>query len=281
MSDATARDTILRLFHEGGPRKPEGALSFRTILEALSSEYAKGTVSARLSELVQEGILEKGERGTYRLVYADEKLPQSLQDLSALFAKQLTQGALHLTVLWDATPFLAAREDGTLAPVHVVETTRFTGGGTARMLMDHWESKPVPHIQEFADRDTLIEAVVGELQLPAPKGARQILVGPAEGRYAATVLHRTGMRLATSERVLVDFLGLREPSAVEVVRLRLTSASADLDPDRLFAAAQERDLLPSLFAVLNQLRGVLPKRLEKGYVQRLSGGARALVQERD
>jgi hypothetical protein len=281
MSGSTARDTILRLFYEEDPRKPKDALSFRTILDALSPEYTKGTVSARLSELVQQGILQNDQRGMYRIVYADGKIPRPLLDIWTLLARQVPQRALHQTVLWDATPFLAAREDGALAPIHVVETARFTGGATARMLMDHWEAKPLPHIQEFIDRDTLIEAVVGNLHVPAPTGARQVLVGPAKGRYAATVLDRTGIRLATTERVLVDFLDLKEPSVADVVRLRFTSASADLDPDRLFAAAQERDLLPSLFAVLNQLRGALPKRLEEGYARRLSGAARALVEERD
>lgn len=281
MPAATARDTVLRLFHEASPRKPKDALTFRTILDALSPQYTKGTVSGRLSELVQAGILEKDDRGKYRLAYAEDKISESLKDLSTLLAKQLPQRALHQTVLWDATPFLAAREDGVLVPIHVVETARFTGGGTARTLADHWESEPSPHIQEFADRDTLLEAIVGELQIPAPRGARQVLVGPVEGHYAGTVLHRTGIRLATPERVLVDFLGLGEPYVADVVRLRLTSANADVRPDRLFVAAQERGLLPSLFAVLNQFRGALPARLAEGYARRLSGAARALVGEPD
>ncbi|MGQ0534960.1 MAG: hypothetical protein ACT4PT_02690 [Methanobacteriota archaeon] len=281
MPGVNARERILRLFHEMGPRKPEDALSFRSIRVALSPDYTKGTVSARLSELVQEGILEKDERGKYRLAYADGAMPRPLRDLSALLAEQLPRRALHQTVLWDATPFLAAREDGTLAAVHVLETARFTGGSTARMLTDHWASKPVPHIQEFADRDTVLDAVVGELQVPAPRGARQVLVGPAEGRYAGTVLDRTGLRLATPERIVVDFLELSEPSMVDAVRLRLTSQATNIDPDRLFAAAKERDLLPSLFAVLNQLRGALPRELEESYARKLSGSARAIVEGRD
>lgn len=280
MAPSTARSRILQLFRQGRPRDPEDPLSFDSILEALAPQYTKGTISARLSELVDEGVLERTGRGKYQLVYAQEAVPGDLADLVGLLVEELPERTRNGTVVWDATPVLADSEDGIMAPVHVVETERFTGGSTARMLVDHWPEDPVPHIQEFGDRPTLVEAAFGDPPVNAPPDKRKILVGPAEGLYASTALHPDGVRLATPERVLADVLRLRDPALGEVIRTRLTSTSSPVEPDRLFATADERGLLPDLFAVLSRLRDRLPEDLASGYNERLHGAARSATEDR-
>ncbi len=280
MALSTARTQILHLLQHGAPRDPEEAMTFNTILEALSPEYTKGTVSARLSELVDEGILERAGRGAYRLAYTTEALPDALEDLVNLLGERLPERTRHGTVLWDATPVLADREDGVMNPVQVLETEHFTGGSTARMLLDYWPTDPIPHVEEFGDRITLLEAVFGTAPTNAPPNARRVLVGPASGLYAATMLHPEGIRIATPERILADALGQADPNAGEIARVRLTSPHVQLDPDRLFAAASERGLLPDVFAVLSRLSDRLPSKLRTAYTQRLHGAARAAMEDR-
>lgn len=278
MSASTARAMVLQLFREAGPRQPEDPISFSTVMDALSSQYSKGTISARLSELVDEGILERSGRGTYRLVYTREPIPDALADLIELLTDQLPERTLQGTVVWDATPVLADSEDGVVAPVQVLETERATGGSTARMLLDRWPTGDIPHVEEFADRTTLLEAALGGAPVNAPAGRRRILIGPAEGLYAATQLRQEGIRMASRERILTDLLWLEDPTAGEIAQLRLTSPSVDLDPGGLFAAAGERGLLPDLFAVLVSLRERLPGALQVAYDDRLSGAARAAAE---
>lgn len=276
---ATARATILRLFQQGAPRDPGDPISFATILEALSPEYSKGTVSARLSELVDEGILLRDARGTYRLAYTEEPIPDALAGLADLLADRFPQGKRQGAVLWDATAVLADSEDGVMAPVHVLETESFTGGSTARMLLDNWPGDETPYVEEFSDRITLLEAALGSAPVNASPSQRRFLIGPAEGNYASTQLHPQGIRLATPERILADLLGQDDPALGDIARVRLTSPHASIDPDRLFAAAGERDLLPDLFALLGQLQGRLPEALEEAYSRRLHGATRSAMED--
>lgn len=275
MAGPIARTMILRLFQQGAPRDPEEPISFATILEALSSQYSKGTISARLSELVDEGILERSGRGDYRLVYTQASIPPRLVDLVDLLADQLPERTLHGTVVWDATPVLADTEDGVMASIQVLETERFTGGSTARMLLDHWTGEEVPHVEEFPDRDALLDEVIAGGPTNAPVGKPRVLVGPAEGLYAGTMLRPEGIRLASPERILADLLWLDDATAGDIARTRLTAPSADIDPAHLFAAADERNILPDLFAVLSSLRDRLPTELGRAYNERLHGAARA------
>ncbi len=265
---------ILRLFQEAGPRGPEDPISFGTILDALSSRYTKGTISARLSELVDEGILERSGRGSYRLVYTREPIPDALGELVDLLTHELPERTLQGTVAWDATPVLADSENGVMAPVQVLETERATGGATARMLLDRWPGGDIPHVKEFADRASLLEAALGGAPVNAPAGRRRILIGPAEGLYAATRLREEGIRLASPARILADLLCLEDPTAGEIAQVRITSPNANLDPTGLFAAAEERGILPDLFAVLASLRERLPEGLRTAYTGRLHGAAR-------
>lgn len=278
MSAKTARSMILRLFRQGSPREPDEPISFATILDALPPRYGKGTVSARLSELVDEGILERIGRGDYRLAYTDEPIPEGLRELIDLLTEELPERTLHGTIVWDATPVLADSEDGVMAPTRVLETERFTAGSSARMLIDRWPSEPVPHIEEFSDRDMLIDATLGGQPTNAPASKPRILIGPAQGLYAATRLLPEGIRLASPERILIDLLSLEDPSAGDIARIRLTSPTASLDPMRLFATAEERNILPDLFAVLNAQSERLPDDLNQAYNDRLHGAARAATE---
>lgn len=270
---------ILRLFQQSGPRNPQDTISFATILEALSPQYSKGTVSARLSELVDEGLLLRDARGKYRLAYSEEEIPDTLTDLVALLTNQLSEGKLHATILWDATAVLADSEDGIMAPIHVLETESFTGGSTARMLLDHWPGEDTPYVEEFGDRDTLLETALGTAPVNAAPDQQKVLIGPAEGKYASTQLHPQGIRLATPERILGDLLGQDDPTLGDIARVRLTSPHATIDPDRLFAAAEERDLLPDLFALLGQLRDRVPAPLGDAYNRRLHGATRSAMED--
>lgn len=276
MKDPRARDQLLRQFNVERAGTP---ISFRTFLDTFSPQFSKGTISARLSELVQEGVLAKDSRGKYALALDRERVSPNLRDLTAVLTRMLPPEALQSTILWDATPFLRDREDGVLAPVLVVETTRRATGSTARMLIDRWPSKTIPHIEEFADRDTLLEAVFGSLELQAPRSAHLVLVGPSEGKFAATLLRPEGFRVASPERILADLLDQRDPGLAAVARLRLTSPRVSLSASRLLAAAKERDLLPSVFAILTQLRSGLSPELRAGFLQRLKGAAKAILEE--
>lgn len=278
MVASSARQDILRLLSEAGPRAPGDPVSFATLRSALS-RHPKGTLSARLSELVAEGLLTKDRRARYRLARSDEKPPETLRALAALLKERQSDRALMQTVIWEATPFLRTFEDGQGAPVLVVETPRFTGGATADLIREHGKAPLAQFVQEFSDRQTLLEAVMGNLRLPASKGATRILVGPCEGKLAATTLTRGGFRIARAERILADFLAFGDPNAAEPIRMRLTSPSANLNPDSLFAAARERDILPSLFVVANELRASLPPRLRESFAEKLRLPARSLVED--
>lgn len=280
MGASTARTEILRLFRHAGPRDPDEPISFATIRDALAPEYTKGTVSARLSELVDEGILEKSSRGQYRLAYTEEEIPDALREIVDLLTERLASDALQGTIVWDATPVLADSEDGVMAPVRVVETERFTGGSTARTILDYWPGEETPHVEEFADRITLLETVFGTEPAMASADEPQVLVGPAESKYAATTLNPEGIRLATPERVLADLLNQSDPSAGEIARVRLTASQANLDPERLFSAAEERDLLADLFAVLSRHETRIPDQLREAYRQRLRPASRAATEDR-
>ncbi len=276
MATPSSREQLLRRFN-AEPR--DTLISFRTFLDALSDQFSKGTISARLSELVQEGILAKDSRGNYALAYERENVPPNLRELAALLRRLLPPPALQSTVLWDATSFLQDREDGVLAPVLVVETTRRATGTTARLLIDQWPATNRPHIEEFADRDTLLDAVFGSMELQAPRSAELVLVGPSEEKFAATLLQPDGCRIASPERILADILDRNDPGLAAVARLRLTSPRANLIPARLLAAAQDRDLLPSVFAILTQLRTRLSPDLRAGFEKRLKGAAVAILEE--
>ncbi len=278
MAGPTARTLILRLFQQGAPRDPDEPISFSTILEALSSQYSKGTISARLSELVDEGILERRGRGAYRLTYSKEPVPERLAPLVELLMSELPPRTLQGTVVWDATPVLADSEDGVMAPVQVLETERFTGGQMARTVLDRWPGDTIPHVEEFQDRDELLDAALGAAPVNAPTNKPRILVGPVEGLYAATRLRPKGIRMASPERILADLLWRDDPTAGEIAAVRLTSPSASLDPAQLFAAAEERKILPDLFAVLTSLRERLPSALEHAYTERLHGAARTATE---
>jgi hypothetical protein len=267
---------LLRRFNQELRGNP---ISFRTFLETFSPPFSKGTISARLTELVQEGILEKNSRGKYALAYGSENVSTNLRKLAALLKRLLPTPALQATILWDATPFLRDREDGVLAPVLVVETTRRATGSMARLLIDRWPTTKIPHIEEFADRDTLLEAVFGMMELQAPRSAHLVLVGPSEEEFAATLLQPQGCRIASPERILADLLLQSDPGMAAVARLRLTSPRATLNPSRLLAAAQERDMLPSVFAILTQLRTSLSPAMRAGFEQRLKGAAKTIVEE--
>ncbi len=275
MAGPTTREQIMRRFNQvAGPN----ALSFSSLLEALSPPYSKGTISARLSELVQEGVLERDSRGTYSLAYEAAALSPALREVASNLEARLPRLALPSIVLWDATPFLNDREDGVLAPVLVVETAGLALGSVARMLRDHWRARQVPHIEAFADRDTLLEAVFGEMELQAPRGARLVLVGPSEEQFASTALQKGGLRIAMPERVIADLLEQDDPSLAAIVRLRLTSERPELDAGRLFAACQERGIPPSLFVVAGALSEELPPGLRNGLNRRVTGAARVIAE---
>jgi hypothetical protein len=276
MATPSSREQLLRRFN-GEPQ--DTSISFRTFLAAFSPQFSKGTISARLSELVQEGILERDSRGNYALAFERENVSPNLRELATVLGRLLPVPALQSTVLWDATPWLRDREDGVLAPVLVVETTRRATGSTARLLIDQWPTTRIPHIEEFADRDTLLEAVFGAMELQAPRSAQLVLIGPSEEKIAATLLQPDGCRIASAERILADMLDQSDPGMAAVARLRLTSPSVGLSFSRLLAAAQERDLLPSVFAILTQLRTGLSPELRAGFEGRLKGAAKVIVAE--
>lgn len=275
MSDPGAREQILLRFNQEPSPLP---ISFRSLLEAFSPPFSKGTVSARLSELVQEGVLQKDARGKYALAYQPSALSPGVRELASTLGKLIPRSAMQSIVLWEATPFLRDREDGVLAPVLVVETSGLALGSTARMLRDHWPSSRPPHIEEFADRDTLLHAVFGELELQAAPQARLVLVGPSAELFASTALQPAGFRVASAERIVADLLGQDGPALAAVARLRLTSKRPALDPTRLFAAADERGLLPSLAATLAGLSEELPPSLREALLRRLTGAARTIVE---
>lgn len=276
MTSPSAREQLLRRFNA----EPSGTpISFRTFLDTFSSQFSKGTISARLSELVQEGILAKDSRGKYALAYEKEKLSRNLRELAEVLTSLLAPPALQSVVIWDATPFLQDREDGALGPVLVVETTQRATGPMARSLVDRWPTTAAPYIQEFSDRDTLLDAVFGSMELQAPRAAQLVLVGPSEEKFAATLLQPNGLRVASPERILADILERNDPNLAAVAQLRLTAPRSNLSPARLMAAAQERDVLPSIFAILTRLRNRLSQDLRDSFEQRLSGAAKVILEE--
>jgi len=272
----TSAEAVLRIFHEAGPRDPGDAITFDTILTALRPHYSKGTVSARLSELAKAGILRSDERGKYRLAYADLPVPAPLQTLVGILKGQLPPRTLHGTVVWDATPHLATLEDGVMADIHVVETSRFTAGGTARMLLDAWPGEDAPHVQEFGDRGLLIEAVMGRAELNLRAGQPRVLVGPSEGHYTGTVLLREGVRMTSAERFLADLLGTQDPSASDSAWLALVQDT--IEPARLFAVATERGLTPQLYVILAGLLHEVPSTLREAFLERVQEPARTILE---
>lgn len=263
MNVPAAKDRIIRLFQDDA-RSVE-PLSFQEVLDRLP--YGKGTVSARLSELVTEGTLRKAGRGEYLLNRTDRELPDPLKTLVGQLVELFPEDTLWGTVVWDATPMVAKTEDGAPGQVLLVELPRGHGSsGIASALRDHWSPPPGPPVRSFSTRATLLDAMAGRIDLDLAPGTDRVLVGPAEGRLAATALHTVGVRVAERERVLADLLdpGLLGGQVFsEAVRLELTSTRHPVRGELLIAAAKERGVLPSLFVLLGRLWPALPPALKE------------------
>lgn len=247
--------------------------------DRLSNRDEQPTPSAirgQLTTLRQEGVVERPERGHYALVRADPSETPSLSRLVDLVEDTLRPEAMRRTVLWDATPYLEATEDGSPGTRLVVERKQ------AAALQDEVEVT-WPRDEQLFTWTVKTKGPLGlalwEPDDPAPYRIPTGIVFVERERLGATGLTPRGYRTPFPERVAVEFLGFEGPAnAAPVVRKTLRDPSTRFP--RLWQAAENLGATADLAALLAGTRETLHQDLREAFLERLPPLVRTLVEDR-
>lgn len=264
--------------------QPATAVDVGEIVESVSQQYDEhervpkdNEIRGRLTQLHKEGVVERPERGRYRLVQREPNETDELVQLVEVVSEFIRPEALRQTVLWDASPYLQLAEDG--------------GPGT-RLVVEHEHAISLRDEVAVAwptdmDVATWTANTTGPLgpTIWAPDDSVTYrtptgIVFVEREKFGATGVTPTGYRTPFPERVVIEFLGTDGPAeAAAIVQTMLNDPTTDFD--RLWQAAASLGTAVPLASMLAGLGTDLRPELRTQFIDELPpvvtsllGGAR-------
>lgn len=261
-------------------RAVNATLSVGEIVDAVHDQFAErdrlpedNEIRGRLARLRKEGVLERPERGRYRLVRAEPNETDDLLRLVDIISERVRSDELRRSVLWDATPYLRLSEDG---------------GPGVRLVVEHKQAASLQDEVEvawtgdepLATWSTKTSGPLGprlwEPKSPAPYRLPVGIVFAEREKFGGTGLTSGGYRTPFTERILVEFLGEDgPPEAAPIVRTLLTDQSVGLE--RLWAAAETLGATVDVGALLAGPGTEIRPQLRADFIAKLSPAVRSLL----
>lgn len=277
MSPPSVTSVILSVLEE---QEPSTALSVGEIVESVSQRYDDqdrvpndNEIRGRLTQLHNEGVVKRPERGRYMLVQTEPNETDALVQLVDVVSEISRQDAFRRTVLWDASPYLQLAEDG--------------GPGT-RLVVEH------EHASSF--RDEVEVAWPSDTHVATWTAKTTGPVGPMIWEPDSSALYRTpigivfvereklgatgvtpqGYRAPFPERIVIEFLGDDGPAeATAIVQTMLNDPTINFD--RLWQAAESLGEAVTLGIMLAGLGTELRPELRTAFVARLPPVVTSLI----
>lgn len=279
MSRTPLSSAILTVFED---RKAGAVLSVREIVDSVTERIddrerlpGDNEIRGRLTRLRKEGVLERPERGQYRLVRGTPNESGALIELVNIVSDRMRPDELRRTVIWDATPFLSLSEDGSPGTRLVVEHER--AGALEDEVEVAWSGNTAVATWITKRRGPL-GIRLWEPSDPAPYRMEVAIVFAEREKLGATGLTEKGYRTPFNERVITEFLGDDGPPDAAPIVLTLLDDS-DIQFERLWAASENMGVTVDTAALLAgmgdelraELRAKLPAKLSPAVTPLLWG----------
>lgn len=269
---SSVRDHILEVLEEALDGVPSDEL-----VAAVQEKYQGGArtplareVTGRLTDLRDEGVIERPDRGMYRLARA-ETPSSGLQDqVAAVLRSKWRAKPLRRLVLWDATPYLELTEDG--APGSRIVIEHANAAALQEVLAGAWPGNERPVFWA-----TKTKGPLGELLWAPDDTVGRIDMGVLlvdRERIGGTGMTTNGYRAPFRERILLEFLEMESDRGAPVIEALLRS---DADMDRLWASANALGVLSDLNALLAGCLDRLPEGTAKAYLGKLPRSVAHLI----
>jgi hypothetical protein len=282
---STVRSTLLEILSalKGDESiSPEEILRLATEPSRSSSPPTQSVVSGRLSDLVREGIVEKPDRGRYRLTRTSDAGTPLESEMGSRLQNVLRKEHLSTLVLWEATPYLEWNEDGPPGTRLVVEYPEAKAiQGT---VLSQWPQVETPEAWTTRRKGPIGSALWDNPDQTMQPG-RPAIVFVASSRkktrgktpmmagLGGTALAPAGYRRPLRERVLCEFLGkdLEPELAKSVIDniLLSTQNTRPLEFKRLQQAAEAIKVEKELTVLLTAAYSRLPSQIQRDLVKSL------------
>jgi hypothetical protein len=277
MTSRSLSSVILTVFED---REAGAAISVKEVVEAVKNRLdardrlpGDNEIRGRLAQLRKEGVLERPERGQYRLVRAEPNETEALIELVNLISNRVRPNELRRTVIWDATPFLSVSEDGIRGTRLVVEHDQ--AGALEDEVGVEWSGDRVAASWITKRSGPLGPRQWGPKESPSYRMDVGIVFAERE-KLGGTGLTENGYRTPFDERVVTEFLGEDgPPEAAPIVRNLLNQS--DLDFDRLWAASETMGVTLDTGALLAGMGEELSPDLRSQLVEKLSPTLKPLL----
>lgn len=271
----SVRDAILDALAELHPGSTHGVDELeRAVQQRRPNKTSARDVRSRLVALRHEGVVERLERGQYRLARGTRHWTALERRLLDILNRAWRPEALARLVLWDATPYLDLSEDG--APGQRVVIEHEDAGGLRETIQQAWPERPVQW--SVNGRGPLD----GRLLEPDDEVGRidtGIILVERE-RIGASVLTPEGVRAPTLERIALEFMGMDEAPDIGLAVTQALLLRSELDHRRLWQAATAIGNRTDLATILTACYDRLPPKLRQEYRKRMPAVAALLMEER-
>lgn len=277
MRQSSLSSVILSVFED---REAGTVLPVREIVESVKDRMNErerlpgdNEIRGRLSQLRKEGVLERPERGRYRLVRGEVNETGALIQLVEIISDRMRTDELRRTVIWDATPFLSLSEDGSPGTRLVVEHEQ--AGALEDEVEVEW-SGDNSATTWITKGDGPLGVRLWEPSSVAPYRIDVGIVFAEREKLGATGLTEQGYRTPFNERVITEFLGdVGPPEAAPIVRSLLNDS--DIDFERLWAASENMGVTVNTGALLAGMGDELRPELRSHFMENLSPAVTPLL----
>lgn len=273
--DQTVRDQLLGILTESPEPLTVGDILAKLQAAGVSAK-AENPVRGRLTQLVEEGVVEKPGRGTYglaRVQHVPTRLEATLYEMTKLTFKER---ALRTAVLWDATPFLELTEDG--APGHRLVFEHADAEQLKDVVESKWpEAQGRPHVWIVREKGPLGDAFL-EPDHPSPGQIPLGIVLVPHERVGGTGLTPQGYRTPFPERVIAEFLGLGAPRDIAKDVVSRLIFRPEFNVERAWKAAHAFHVRGHLYALLAAAYRRLGPEARAAFRDRMPGVVQAALE---
>lgn len=277
MLQSSLSSVILSVFED---READAVLSVREIVDSVEERIddrerlpGDNEIRGRLTRLRKEGVLERPERGQYRLVRGEPNETGALSELVEIISDRMRTDEFRRTVIWDATPYLSVSEDGSPGTRLVVEHEQ--AGAMVDEVEVAWSGNESAATW-ITKRNGPLGIRLWEPSSAAPYRIEVGIVFAEREKLGATGLTEKGYRTPFKERVITEFLGEDgPPEAAPIVRNLLNDS--DIEFERLWAASENMGVTVNTGALLAGMGDELRPDLRSPFMENLSPAVKPLL----
>lgn len=309
MAGPALRNLVLESF-EDDLRKVLRPAEILAAVKAQVPEADEASIRAKLSDWVQEGVLQKGNHDPTRAVAdgMNQRVRESIvsrlafgeyalrevavkenpleQAVANILAGVLKPKALRRAVIWDATPFLSLAEDGAPGVRLVIEHA--AGPSIKDAIESNWatliskfpkgEKRPLQTLAWIVHRRGPLGDHLWEPERPGPSVIDLGVVIVADERLGGTGLTQHGYRAPSHERILTEFMAeeLDAAAAHDILRAGLLHKTFSIK--RAEEAARTLGTMYRLWTLLTAAQPQLPEPLRSQVLDKVPAYVRGFLE---